>query len=130
MSALNGEPVFRAITNKNWRDKKTQAIKRNAFLFKGSRQEEGLSVYMGLVDSCMLALEAVKTDFRESYGAGHMNREDIPTAGGAGLHLRVEQDAPNHGQILGLPDYEDPQNEKLAEDIANALLEICTDCGQ
>jgi hypothetical protein len=100
--------VYRAILRKQWIDEDTGRIKADAcFLRIG---EPGLSVNVASVCSPQQCAEF----FRRCYGIAALEVGGVREIG-----LEVEQDSPNHANIIGLPHQEDDLAE--AERLAGLL---------
>jgi hypothetical protein len=107
--ALPGDAVvYRALLRKQWIDEDTGRVKADAYFLRVS--EPGLSVNIASVCSP----EQCARLFRKCYGVASLEVGRVREIG-----LDVEQDSPNHANIVGLPHQEDDLAE--AERLAGLL---------
>ena len=105
---------YRAIGNQSWLEKRTGRAKANAFILKRERGEEGISLFMGEVDTCDKASRKLVTcHCVHSLTAGAVRA--CPDA-----ELDMLQDEPDHGYVAGMPYYEDDRD--ASENVASYLL--------
>ncbi|NJL11152.1 MAG: hypothetical protein HC908_16050 [Calothrix sp. SM1_7_51] len=107
--SLRGDVVvYRALLRKQWIDEDTGRVKADAYFLRAL--EPGLSVNIASVCSP----EQCARLFRKCYGVASLEVGRIREIG-----LDVEQDSPNHANIVGLPHREDDLAE--AERLAGLL---------
>lgn len=100
--------VYRALLRKQWIDEETGRVKADAYFLRAT--EPGLSVNFASVCSP----EQCAGLFRKCYGVASLEVGRVREIG-----LDVEQDSPNHANIVGLPYREDDLAE--AERLAGLL---------
>jgi hypothetical protein len=100
--------VYRAILRKQWINEDTGKVKADAYFLRTG--EYGLSVNIASVCSPKQCAEL----FRKCYGIASLEVGRVRELG-----LDVEQDSPNHANIMGLPYQEDDLAE--AERLAGLL---------
>jgi hypothetical protein len=100
--------VYRAILRKQWIDEDTGKVKADAYFLRAT--ESGLSVNIASACSPQQCAQL----FRKCYGIASIEVGRVREIG-----LDVEQDSPNHANIIGLPHQED--NLAEAERLAGLL---------
>jgi hypothetical protein len=97
--------VYRAILRKQWLDEDTGRVKADAYFLRVS--EYGLSVNIASACSPQQCADL----FRKCYGIAGLEVGRVREIG-----LDVEQDSPNHANIVGVPHQEDDlvEAERLA----------------
>jgi hypothetical protein len=105
---LGDSIIYRAILRKQWIDEDTGRVKADAYFLRAS--EYGLSVNIASACSPQQCAEL----FRKCYGIASLEIGRVRELG-----LDVEQDSPNHANIVGLPYQEN--NLAEAERLAGLL---------
>jgi len=113
------ETVYRALLRKQWVDPDTHTIKRDAFMRRPQKDDDGLSVFR----SRFARPEEVAGRFQRCHGVCELKVSAIRKLG---LDVRPTSETdPAHAVIVGLPTYDENPSEalKLAVELAkNARL--------
>jgi len=116
--------IFRVARKSSQFDKERRRLKTEAFLRYRNRDEDGLSVFLGEVDSCEKAAQQLSKTF--GVGTLHVGKlRDIQVPGNEAT-LDVVQDDEDHGIIDRLPFWDD--DPESAEFIATVLYDHARTC--
>ena len=114
--------VFRAAGNKRSINAETGKLSSAAFIRVPEKDEDGISVYLGEVDTCIKASQQLK----KTYAVGSLHVGHIRSIPTEGPRLDIVQDANDHGLILGVPFQQ--EDALLAERLAGALADHARTC--